>query len=424
MDFEESERIRLRKLIEEELTEHGVSFDNPIPDSPGRQAYLHFLADMGEQERSVLPIMDLSRITREMYQNSFAVLQHELDRTRGKLNPKSFLAMFLANSVREVSNTNHLIQSISLAITGGLKKRGIVLPDFYAAVYPTNTYNGETRRFYNQNIVLLHTGLFETIEVIVTALLSKSDTARKARDITEAVRVLTEERLAPNDSLVSIEGIDWSENPAGMLLNGAESFILLHEIGHIELGHVTGDPITRSPHKMSRKEYRQAWHQEYQADAWAFNALSLLGRNVREYVTTEEQQTKRSLSLLFKGVGGVVGGRLSETMDLFGVWRNTKRQQKDYLEWMTGPTIGFGLGALIEKAQPRSQRDRMRDHPPALARLKKLYNGDLAAVKQQISPFGVTFLDIVSEIVGSTKSVPNALTAWLPSWLRQAASPR
>jgi hypothetical protein len=419
MDSDTYEKNRLRKLIEETLREHGVSFNDTIVDSPARHAYLRLLAAHGQQEDDVLPMMDLTRITPETYRQSFAILVRELERTRGKLD-KSF-SMLMINSVQEVSNTNSLIDTISSLLQEQLKSLGIDFPSFYAAVYPTPTYNGETRRFHGHNLVLLHTGLIETLEFVVVALIAKIEKVHKTALIRKAVFALANGGLLPRDELIPTDdGIDWGSLPTATFLNGAESFILLHEIGHLILDHVEENSISRKRTR-SRRELKQAWIREYAADAWAFDALSRLGSKIRHRVDPEERQ----LMNMFSYFGGNVGSRFAKNIELFGgLGLNSSRKQKQYLEWMSGPTIAFGLGTLVEKAYLDERNHPAAEHPPAMARLRKLYGERFSMVDQLVAPEAREFLSIVNEIGGGIAPSHGERTGWLksllPRWIRAA----
>jgi hypothetical protein len=348
---------------------------------------------MGERETDVLPMMDSSRVTREQYLEAYRLLQREIERTQFKLDKT--LAMVIAGSVRESNNTNWLIDTISKAIASALKNAEISVPEFYAGVYPTNAYNGKTLRFEDQFIVLLHTRFIEAIEVVSTTLIAKTDKPTKIRDVQYAVSTLVNGRI-PSDLMISTEGIEWGEEPYAMLMNGADFFIILHEIGHIMLGHIDEASNVFGSRPKSREELEQAWTREFEADAWAFKALAALGAKVRKHVTQEEKQIKQMMSVFLPCI---VGDRLDEMADVFDLWKINERQEKDYRDWMAGPTVAFSIGALMEAADTTG-RNIIRDHPPPMARLKKLYDGKFPDVSD-VGLNGTSLLEVVAEIAGS-----------------------
>lgn len=244
-----------------------------VPNSPGRQAYLKLLKTQGYMETELLPVVDRSRLTPEMHAATLlAIIKAAESDDPTFVKAVGWIAH---NVVTGHDNTNIIIHELSQALRADFQKADIQIPDFYAGVFPVDSFNAQCCIVDGQNIILIETGCMEMAEAVVTTFMSQVSREQKVSEMARAVEgyVRTHKRVDPFAS--SNKGIDWGSGIVSVLVNAFEQFMLAHEIGHIVLGHARPQQVrhfsTRPGHTMELTEKSE--FEEFQADMWAWRAV-------------------------------------------------------------------------------------------------------------------------------------------------------
>jgi hypothetical protein len=250
-----------------------------IPDSRGRQAYLKLLKTQGYAENELLPVVDRARITPEMHAATImAIIKAAESDDPAFVKAVGWIAH---NVVTGRDNTNIIVHELAQALRADLAKAGIDAPDFYAGVFPVDSFNAQCCIVEGQNLVLIETGCMEMAEAVVISFMSQVSRDQKISEIARAVEgyVRTHKRADPFAS--SNKDINWGSGVVSVLVNAFEHFMLAHEIGHIALGHARPQRVrhfsSRPGHTIDLVEKSE--FEEFQADMWAWRAMLSAARH-------------------------------------------------------------------------------------------------------------------------------------------------
>jgi hypothetical protein len=288
------------------LSDKGIELPS-IPDSVGRRAYLSLLHESGYSEDEVLPVFDPKNLTGQALGATFVGLMQALNSDNPDLlRSVSWIAV---NSVTGRDNTNLILHALAEKLTRELRIQ-TAIPDFYVGVFPTDSFNAQSRIYNGTNLLLIDTGCMETAEAVVATFLSKKSQEAKIQDILEAANQYLDAGVRPNAASLSLPGIDWGSAPVSLVLNSVEDFMVSHELGHLVLGHVKED-CTRKyllPNEKSAELVEKTELQEFQADSWACNAI--VERALRQSSSREELGVALAGAMIALGIGLVLEAAL------------------------------------------------------------------------------------------------------------------
>jgi hypothetical protein len=254
--------------------------------------YTRYLEEMGYSENEVLNILNPSEMNSRTAIGVGGVigLMAGLVRSEKSAETDKNYAVSILKSL--TANTNWLLKEV---IDGRLKKRfnetGI---DYYSAafpgVFPTNDFNARAVSKY-PGLVLLDTACFELIEAFTWIGMWDASYEERAIQIGEIARTLFQERKLP--AKTALEHYSLAPNYPGVtgrkvwindIVTAAEEFILAHEYAHLTL-HVDRVSVLSAADRTA---------QEYEADAWAIDALlrpnTLWGADAKEVILGYETQ--------------------------------------------------------------------------------------------------------------------------------------
>lgn len=263
-----------------------------ILESSGRNAYLDFLEQTGYSENEVLPVVDRSKLTGEMYGATIMGLMNAI-----KSNNKELIkttAWIAINTVSDTDSTNLILDSISRELGNDIKNLNIVLPKYYVAVYPTNSCNAQARIHNGENLILLDTGIIEISEAFATIILSKEDDNVKVQDIINVIDNYVNERFISNGCSVSSKGINFGSGVASATTTAIEEFIVAHELSHLILGHIQlgrNKSYKPSEFKSTIDLASKSIDEEFDADIMACKLL------INRALKSKDSETKMLLTL-------------------------------------------------------------------------------------------------------------------------------
>ena len=260
------------EALDELVRKKGVELPT-IPASAGRRAYLRFLSDRGYREDELLPVIQRDRVTPEMKGALLVALMQAL-RSDDPEFVKNVVWM-AHNTMLGRDNTNLIINGLATALLEDLKKANIGVPSFYAAVFPTDSYNAQCTIVDGESIVLIDTGCMEMAETIVVAFLSKVPALQKVDEISAAVDNYVLHGQRPDSARVSSHGISFGGGLPAALVNAFEEYMLAHELGHLALQHAMDNRIRQQSPRLGKAfdVVDKSEFQEFQADIWACRAL-------------------------------------------------------------------------------------------------------------------------------------------------------
>jgi hypothetical protein len=311
------------EMLKETLRERGLSLQS-IPDTPGRAAYLDFLDSNGYEEAELLPLIDRSKLTGEMYGAAFLYLMEAI---RSDDDKRLQLAASMAYNVTTGNhNTNYLIHDISEALVNELPT-DVIIPSHYAGVFPIDSPNAQCKTHRGQNLILIDTGCLEMADAVTTCFLSKRPLPQRASEIADLIETYVSNFRRPDPLAVTSTGIDWGDELVYLLTTSVEKFYLAHEMGHLALGHIRqreGRTLNTGHGRIYVEA--QTEFEELQADGWACRAL-----------INSARKSTRPTDPVAVAIGGV--------------------------------SIALGIGLLVEGASAKSSLDIDDGHPSATDRL-------------------------------------------------------
>ncbi len=312
---------------------------------PNRESYLRFLQRMGKTEEEVLPI--LTEHEREKLEALGELLQaiQETDEPGYKelltSDPALRIKWQLDLSNKD-TNTNYLLNRLYEELRADFEELGIpILKNIFAGVYPTYSFNAQTRLEDDGYLILLDTGCFETIEAVVTILLGPWTDRQKVTMLVKVVRDYCHRRKLPRSEelkeissekesgLEIVTDMKTAEEITPILTNACDRFVIAHEYGHVVRGHFEGGSLTSLGEHGELEVISKNQEQEFEVDLWALNTL---------------------------------------------IKQTDKYDARERLITYTGALIPLGIDLLINDCRKLEQRREGSDdsHPPALERMHLL----------------------------------------------------
>jgi hypothetical protein len=328
-----------------------------IPDSADRRAYLALLEDGGYSEDQVLPVYNSEDLKGDTLGLVFVALMQALQSDDSDI--LRTVAGVAVNLVSQHDNTNLIIYTVAKQLANDFRSYGIVAPGFYAGVFPTDSFNAQSRLFRGSRLVLLDTGCIEMAQAVVTSFLSQKSEAAKVDDLATAVNQYIDYRVRPDSRELAIPGVTGGMAALAEMLNAVAYFMIAHELGHLVLGHAKEDCSERySPPNNKPEVIDKTELQEFQADIWACHALT-------------EMRVQRSTSTADLGFG------------------------------LAGPMIALGIGLTIERANKSRGIKLVGNHPSSAARLYMIQVLYRIMRVHQDAGIGIAFLKIVEHCLSA-----------------------
>ncbi len=303
-DFENA----MLDLIEKMGLEMPKSLGNP----PQKRIYLDYLKKRGYLEEDVAPIIDKNKIPAETHGQLMVAFIQAM-----KSEDKKTIAMVvdMMSQFMLEKNTNHLVSRLSYTLKSELEEAGVLLPDFFVGVYPTNCINAQCVLESDLPLVLIDAGCMEMIEASMTTFVSKRNETEQAKLLIKFLEDYYMKGVCPNSLLADHPSINWGERVVSYLTTAVEEFVMMHEIAHLALGHFKENRLQNLPQKNGEDLpiQKRSHLQEYQADTWAL--LHLISRaRIKDDEDTALDLTC-SGALIFLAMGLMIEG-LSESRNI------------------------------------------------------------------------------------------------------------
>jgi hypothetical protein len=279
---------------------------------PGRNEYLRYLANNQLSESAVLEI--LPEVDEEKKRTINKILMSALESGHERL-VKSY-------EMAEAANTNVLLAELNRRLTLRISKHNIMVPEgVYVGVFPTNSFNACSDLIDSQKLILVNTGAFELLEALTTLfILHCSDTnGAHPKVAAQFIQQYCQHKALPHPDQWTAVELHHEGQLATHLTTVSEEFLVAHEYGHFVSGHL-GHAVRTFESKADPK----SWAEEFLADRWATNALT---------ISTSNNTSDEELSIV-----------------------------------CSGPLVFFAVQSLIEDYERGKQDIESHTHPPAVDR--------------------------------------------------------
>lgn len=281
------------KKLPDFLDKLGIELPKQHGTEEEKKIYQSFLNDYGLSEEEVDPIINNEKIPAEAHGLLLSSFIQALKNDNKKLLTQIIDMM---STIILKTNTNQLIGRIVYKLLADLDNQKNKIPNFFAGVFPTNSINAQCNIHQNLPLVLIDTGCIEMVGAAMTTFVSKRNETEKAEVLIQILEEYFVEGNCPNIEVANHHSIDWGSQVISAFSNSIEEFIIMHEIGHISLGHISNEATQALPGKNGQEiiVQRKDHFQEYQADIWAL--LKLVER------ARENQDSEFALDMSCSGV--------------------------------------------------------------------------------------------------------------------------